>query len=265
MRLFSRSQSRIPKPFWLRISFFGCVLLLIAALTLPWNGFTLLVWWKEAHSGIVLSQARTTEKVVALTFDDGPDPQTTPHILTILKQYHVRATFFQQARMVYADPSLAKQVLAQGHVIGNHTVTHPYLERKSPKEVQLEIVGCDACFESQLGIRSHLFRPPRGAWNPTIYRAVQRDHDHLILWSVALEHHDAPTPQAMAERVLHLIRPGGIILMHDGARVSRETTVQALPLLLNGLKRQGYRCVTVPELLHIPGDEPVHVSSESVP
>src|SRR5262249_46388476 len=100
--------------------------LILSAYTVPCNGFTLVEWWAETHSRPILYHASASVKVVALTFDDGPDPSYTPRILAILKRYHVKATFFQQARMLEANPALARRVVAEGHVIGNHTVTHPY-------------------------------------------------------------------------------------------------------------------------------------------
>ena len=224
------------------------------------DGFTLVEWWRDRHSGVVLwhslkTPAPNDAKVVALTIDDGPDPRYTPHVLDLLQRSHVKATFFVEGRNVRAYPELARRILAQGHSIGNHTNTHPYLNRLSAQQVEAEISGCDRELQTRLGLRTHLFRPPRGLWNPTIYRAAQRDHDHIILWSVALEHHDAPTPTQMADRALRLLRPGGILLLHDGGSASRETTLQALPLVLKGLEAKGYHCVTIPELLKIKGDE----------
>jgi len=217
-----------------------------------YNGFTLFEWWRDLHSGVVISHAVTSEKVVALTFDDGPDPTYTPRVLEILHRYGVHATFFEEGRMIQRYPRLARTVYAQGNVVGNHTYDHPYLTRLSPKAVHTEIDACDRILASEVGISTHLFRSPRGDWNPTIYREARRDHDHLILWTVALEHHDVPTPKAMAQRVLNHVQPGAIILMHDSGSVPRETTVQALPMLIEGLQKRGYRCVTVPELLHLP-------------
>lgn len=205
------------------------------------------------QSGRVLSHANTGTKVVALTFDDGPDPTYTPRVLNILARYGVRATFFEQGRMIRRYPDIARQTLRAGHVLGNHTETHPYLERLSQGGVAAEMSACDEALSTFVGVRTDLFRSPRGAWNPDIYHETALRNDYLILWSVALEHSDTPTPEGMSARVLKLVKPGGIILMHDGANRSRETTIQALPLLLDGLHARGYRIVTVPELLKIPG------------
>ncbi len=97
----------------------------------PWNGFTLPVWVLEMNSGRVVSHASTSERVVALSFDDGPDPTYTPRVLQILNKYNIKATFFEEGRMIRLHPDLTRRVLAEGHVLGNHTETHPYIARLS--------------------------------------------------------------------------------------------------------------------------------------
>lgn len=233
----------------------GCVLI-IAAFKATCNGFTLAEWWRDLHSGEVLSHAVTSEKVVALTFDDGPDPNYTPRVLDVLRRYSVHGTFFVQGRLIQQYPQIVRRAVAEGNCLGNHTYSHPYLTRLSPEAIRTEMQSCERSLEANVGITTALFRPPRGDWDPTVYRETVQERNHLILWTLALERHDVPTPQAMAQRVLLHVRPGDIILMHDGAFVSRETTVQALPLVIEGLQRRGYRCVTVPELLHIPAALP---------
>ncbi len=229
----------------------------LAACVISWHGFTLVEWWREGHSGVVLWKGNTQARCVALTFDDGPDPRYTPSILNILRQYGVKATFFQVGRQVDAYPELARAVAAQGHVIGNHTYSHPYLDHESGPEVAQEMARGERSLETALHLRSYLFRPPRGDWDPVIFRECRREGDHLILWTLALDHHTVHTPQAMAARALRLIRPGSVLLLHDGADSKRGVTVQALPILLAGLRARGYRCVTVPELFHIRGDLPL--------
>ncbi len=226
----------------------------IAACVFTVNGFTLFEWWREIRSGVVLSHANTPSKTIAITFDDGPDPFYTPRILEILKRYGVRATFFEQGRLVDLHSNIARQIVAQGHSIGNHTYSHPYLTRLAPGDIRREMVSGERSIETRLRISSAIFRPPRGEWNPAVFNEAVRTHSHIILWTVTLEHHEVSTPRDMADRVLRLVQPGDIILMHDGAFVSRETTVQALPLVLDGLRKRGYQCVTVPELLNIPGN-----------
>ncbi len=151
--------------------------------------------------------------------------------------------------MVARHPELTRSLVAHGHCIGSHTFSHPLLTRLSRVQIRQEIEGGQRALATDAGVASHLFRPPYGEWNDTVFREAERAHVPLILWTVALEHHEVPTPEAMAARALRLIQPGGIILMHDGTNPPRETTVQALPLLLEGLRQRGYRCVTIPVLL----------------
>ena len=241
------------RAFFLMLTF-GVLWIAICAISV--HGFTLFQWVRDTYSGRIFWQkpgssgrADAPEKLVALTFDDGPNPNYTPRIATILARYGVHATFFQEGCMVSMYPELTRALQAQGHCIGNHTYSHPCLTRISASQIRREIAEGQEALSTRAGIQSHLFRPPYGEWDDRVYQEAERAHLSIILWSVALEHHEVPTPQQMADRALRLIRPGGILLMHDGTDPPRETTVQALPLVLEGLKRRGYRCVTIPELL----------------
>lgn len=189
-------------------------------------------------------------KVVALTFDDGPHPVFTPQILDILKRYRVRATFFLIGRRAERYPDLAQRVVAEGHEIGNHTYSHPAdLPRKDWDAIRNEIVKGADVIERVTGVRPKLFRPPRGYLNYRIHTAAQLCGFTVVLWTVSADHHDALTPKAMAQRVFKLVHPGAIILMHDGRIPIRWKDVKALPLILDGLRKRGYRFVTVSELL----------------
>ncbi len=240
-----------------RILVFCGFAILISLVYAPWNGFTFPIWLSEVRSGEVVHNVNTTEKIIALTFDDGPDPTCTPPILDTLKQFHASATFFMMGKMVRKYPDLALRVRNQGNEIGNHTETHPYLERLSMHQVDSEFDESDEVDRSVLGSTPTLFRPPRGAWNPTVFKAAESRHQRIILWSVSLEHKKFPKPKDMVNRALNLIRPGDIILMHDGAYGLRKSTVEALPLLVSALQKQGYRFVTVSELLR-QANVPVH-------
>lgn len=190
------------------------------------------------------------EKVVALTYDDGPHPVYTPQILNILAKYHVKATFFMIGRLMEKYPGVVAEVLKEGHQIANHTYTHPRnIEADTSSQVIRELDKCEEVIERMTGKRAKLFRPPRGLIDSTVFSIAQEEEYQTILWTVSADHHDAPTPQLMAERVLKLIRPGGIILAHDGTFPTRWKDVQATPLIIEGLRKRGYRFVTVNELL----------------
>ncbi len=187
-------------------------------------------------------------KVVALTFDDGPDPRFTPKILKILKKDHVRATFFMVGSQVNKYPRLTRQVANRGNEIGNHSYTHPNIRLDRRNQIKNEIKGCRVAIYRATGQKTHLFRPPYGLFNNAALAVAKQDGYSVVLWDVCVEHKAARTAGNEAKRVLLLVRPGYIILAHDG-RLNREKTVRAIPLIINGLKEKGYKFVTVDELV----------------
>jgi peptidoglycan-N-acetylglucosamine deacetylase len=200
----------------------------------------------------VVHSVPTKEKVVALTFDDGPHPVYTRQILDILDKYHVKATFFMIGRLMDRYPDIVREVLKRGHVIANHTYTHPSnIEADTSAQVIRELEQCEQVIERMTGKRAYFFRPPRGLIDSTVFSIAQDEGYQTILWTVSADHHDAPTPELMAERVLKLNRPGGIILAHDGTFPTRWKDVAATPLIIERLQKKGYRFVTIPELLKI--------------
>lgn len=191
-------------------------------------------------------------KLIALTFDDGPHPIYTPQVLGILRRYKIKATFFLIGERVGRYPEVARQIVAEGHEVGNHTYSHPNgLPKKSLEAIKQEIEICSATIEQVTGIRPQLFRPPRGFLNYRMLTIAQLEGYTTVFWTVSADQKNAPTPEAMAERVLRLAHPGAIILMHDGRINSRWKDVKALPLIIKGLKKQGYKFVTVSELLKL--------------
>jgi peptidoglycan/xylan/chitin deacetylase (PgdA/CDA1 family) len=197
-----------------------------------------------------IAEVATQDKVVALTYDDGPHPDFTPAILSALDMYQVKATFFMIGERMEKYPEIVKEAVAKGHVIGNHTYSHPRdLESLAPSTVIRELDDCEEVIERITGKRTHLFRPPRGLLSGTILTVAKEEGYQTILWTVSADHQDAPTPELMAKRVLDHVKPGAIILAHDGTFASRINDVKATPLIIEELKRRGYRFVTVPELL----------------
>ncbi|MFA4016677.1 MAG: hypothetical protein RUDDFDWM_001787 [Candidatus Fervidibacterota bacterium] len=202
----------------------------------------------------VVSHHAEADKLVALTFDDGPDPRWTPLVLEALKQYKVRATFFIIGKQAELYPELVKRIYSEGHELGNHTYSHPkHMQKESFEELRKEIERCNEVIERITGVRPKLFRPPMGLLNYLIHTAAQVEGLTVVYWTVSADHQDAPTPQAMVERVMRLIHPFAIILMHDGRTKERWKDVKALPMIIEGLKKRGYQFVTVSELLHTTG------------
>jgi peptidoglycan/xylan/chitin deacetylase (PgdA/CDA1 family) len=229
------------------------VLLLLAAVALVAHPQPILRQFADFqrihwHDHAVRSVS-TRDKVVAITFDDGPDPRFTPQLLAILRQYHVHATFFMIGRQIERYPALATAVAADGNCIGNHTYSHPDLPLDSSAQVTTELRRCEELIAKTTGTDSHLFRPPRGMLSRPVISEVEQQGYHTILWTISADSHDAPTPALMADRVLRNTRPGTIILAHDGMLACRWQDVAATALIVPALQQQGYRFVTIPELL----------------
>lgn len=204
------------------------------------------------------SRGSRTGRSVALTFDDGPDPEVTPRVLDVLAQYGARATFFTIGCLLAAHPQLARRLKEEHHELGNHSWTHSRQQSFfRARRQQLEIERCAQAIGALTGSRAAgpaqpLFRPPFGLRTPPLVLTAWRMQLTLVSWS--LHSHDTRTrdPQRIAQRVLEKIRPGDIVLLHDGHDVPgrhRSACAQALPRILQGLHEKGLQCVTVTELL----------------
>jgi len=192
-------------------------------------------------------------RMIALTFDDGPDPAYTLPILQILRERGLHATFFLIGRNALAYPDIVRQIAREGHLIANHTLTHPQLQDLSEQQVRAELEGFTAVMTSILGPDARLspyFRPPRGKESTAITQAVDLLKLQTVLWNVCVENHATSAPQDVFARVTQLVeaRNGGILLAHDG-ELDRTLTVRSLPLLLDGLLAKGYRVVPLDEYL----------------
>jgi peptidoglycan-N-acetylglucosamine deacetylase len=194
-----------------------------------------------------------TQKVVALTFDDGPWPVSTLAILDILQKENIKATFFCLGRSINNHPELLQSVAQAGHVLGNHSWNHPY-SRMSPKVAQGEIDNTTNLMIQTVGIKPELFRPPGGKLsNGLVTYAASRKYG-IVLWNdLSGDDQRKTTPEMEIKNVLNNVRPGAVVLMHDGG--GKHPTVQALPKIIAGLKQKGYSFVTVPELLKLEDDQ----------
>jgi peptidoglycan/xylan/chitin deacetylase (PgdA/CDA1 family) len=212
----------------------------------------------KAANGIF--RVQTHRPIVALTFDDGPDPRFTPAVLALLRRYEARATFFLVGQNALAHRDLVAQELAEGHMIGNHTFDHPDLGLLASYQVDAEIErGADAIREAGAP-RPTLFRPPRGVTDEVVGVLADAERYRTIFWELTVEHYvDHMRIGEAVERLLDRVAPGTIILAHDGGLPNRidshgqdrSRTIEALPALLEGLDRMGYRIVDVSELLRV--------------
>ncbi|BAY90535.1 polysaccharide deacetylase [Tolypothrix sp. PCC 7601] len=195
-------------------------------------------------------QPNNNEKVIALSIDDGPWPKTTLQMLDILKQNNVKATFFWVGQALQANPEIAKQVVAQGHAIGNHTWHHWY-RRMDAATAKSEIERTNELIYKTTGVKTSLFRPPGGVLNNGLAAYAKSQKSAVVMWSQTSADTDPRAKyEVFIKNVLRDAKPGSIVLMHDGGG-DRKRTVEALPEIISGLKKQGYRFVTVPELLEM--------------
>ncbi|MAZ27156.1 MAG: hypothetical protein CL868_08790 [Cytophagaceae bacterium] len=182
---------------------------------------------------------RTSQKVLALTFDDGPHPEITPQILDLLKKHNAKATFFCIGQHAEKHPEILKRILEEGHGVGNHSYSHkntfPFF---GESQIKTELEQTDAILKQA----NTLFRPPFGVTNPTIAKVVKETGHQVIGWNVRSFDTVIKNPQTITKRILNKVKPGSIILMHD----TRPQTLEALKVILPRLS--GHKLVTISQL-----------------
>ncbi|WP_196934041.1 polysaccharide deacetylase family protein [Sphingobacterium hungaricum] len=184
---------------------------------------------------------------VAITFDDGPS-EFTPEVLDLLRTYNAKATFFLIGKQIQKFPNLAKQLLAEGHSIGNHTMNHSNrFGFLNAEQVLQEINSCDAVIYETLLLKTRFFRPPFGVTNPSVAVAVKDSGDLMIGWSIRSLDTVLSHGESIYQRIIKKLKPGDVILLHD----TSEKSIFALKKLLDYLAKEKYTCVTVDELLNL--------------
>lgn len=223
------------------------IIILVAAITL------FLVWASsDIGSNIYLKatcKAETQERVVALTFDDGPAEPMTLKVLDILRKYDAKAAFFLIGRQVDKYPDIARRIVVEGHIVANHTMSHSGLfPLSSAKSVKAELLSCSCSITKAVGLRPKLFRPPFGVTNPIIGRMVKQLGFNTIGWSIrSLDTVTRYSREDICRKVERSLHPGAIILLHDRCLQSDEL----LESIILAIVSSGYRIVALDELLNI--------------
>lgn len=204
---------------------------------------------KGSRSGEEISRTTTVPMVpaapeaaplVALTFDDGPDPRWTVPILENLKREGIKATFCVVGKQARKYPELIAQIIADGHVLCDHTETHPEgLKSKTRSEIDLEVGSPSFYLRSLSGVAPAFFRAPGGSINEKVVTAATTRNMRMLGWSVDPRDFRGPSPAEIQQRVMEKVKPGSVILLHDGGGI-RSKTVAALPGLITQLKAAGY-------------------------
>ena len=174
-----------------------------------------------------------------------PTPPLPPQLLELLARHNIRGTFFFIGRFVLAQPTLARQVAAAGHTIGNHTMTHPFLPRHAASRILTELTDCNRALEDTLGLPITLFRPPHGARSPAVFRAARFLDLTTVQWNLIVQDWKPLSARVIADRIERGIarnrrrQRGTCVVLHDGGQASlnqpRLPTVQAVELLLSQL------------------------------
>lgn len=194
----------------------------------------------------VIKRVPTTQKVVALTIDDGPHEQATPELLATLRQKQVKVTLFVLGKNAEKNPALLAQAAADGHELGNHAYSHRFLNKINQAERTEEIERTEKLIMA-VAPKPTLLRPPGGGYNDTVVAEARRMGYSTVLWSVDTRDWQGISTDQLVKNVMSNVKPGSIILLHDGQYPI--ATSKGIGIVIDRLQAEGYRLVTVSELL----------------
>jgi polysaccharide deacetylase family sporulation protein PdaB len=205
------------------------------------------------HPNLFFREGSLKVKKVALTFDDGPDTVYTPQIMDILKEYKVKATFFLIGNRAQLFPDVVKRMVREGHVVGNHSMTHANIAKLSKEKVYQEIKQAEDALKKLTGYRTALFRSPYGSLNSEQVKQIGSYNYKIIAWNVDSLDWKSLSAEQVKYNILENAKEGSIILQHSSGSLEEDLTgsVAALPEVIKILQKAGYEFVTIPELLEI--------------
>jgi peptidoglycan/xylan/chitin deacetylase (PgdA/CDA1 family) len=209
-------------------------------------------WYGRTFTGV-----RAGSRQLALTYDDGPNDPYTMRILEVLAKHEVPATFFVIGQYVRQRPDIVHEILRAGHVLGNHTFTHPLLTFQSAQEIKQQLLECEQVLHDTVGEdHSNLFRPPFGGRRPGVLRIARGLGLVPVMWNVTGYDWSAPSADYIERKVTRRVSGGDVILLHDGWHgelgADRSRTVEASDRLISRYKSEGYQFVTIPEMMAAP-------------
>jgi len=236
---------------WVLIVFWNPVFWFVAVAWLLIFMVILIAGSARISSGMYIKaicQSDAVEKVVSLTFDDGPHPAFTEAVLDILKTHEIRATFFVKGRNAALFPDLIRRLHDEGHIIGNHSWSHHYFFDLFPaRRMKNEIRETNLIIRDITGEIPVLFRPPYGVTNPAVARAV-RDENYIVIgWNIRSCDTTLKDPIKIAQRIQNRLNPGSIILLHDNRKGSEKILKEVISIV----KKNGYKFARIDELLNI--------------
>lgn len=195
-----------------------------------------------------------TKRQIALTFDDAPDDTYTPQVLDVLKQEGIKATFFVVGNRIEAHPEIVQRMVQEGHILGNHSYSHANLPKLSDAEFREEITKTDELIRKFTGYTPTFIRPPYGNVSEDQIKWLASHHKKIVNWNVdSLDWKNLDAEQVKTNVLAH-VHPGAIVLQHAAGGVGEDLTgtVKALSPIINKLREDGVKLVTIPELLSLP-------------
>jgi peptidoglycan-N-acetylglucosamine deacetylase len=205
-------------------------------------------WYGRTFTGL-----KPGTRQLALTYDDGPNDPHTFRLLEVLARHGVKATFFLMGRFAKQRPDIARELTRAGHVIGNHTYSHPNLIFASARQTRMQLLDCIQALTDAVGEHSRLFRPPFGGRRPSTLRIARALGLEPVMWNVTGYDWKGKPADYVERRVRQQVRGGDVILLHDGGHMAfgtdRSQTVIATDRLIARYKLEGYEFLTVPEMI----------------
>jgi peptidoglycan-N-acetylglucosamine deacetylase len=205
-------------------------------------------WYGRTFTGLAPGT-----KQLAFTYDDGPNDAHTLRLLEVLEKHSARATFFLIGRYVQQRPDIVREIVKAGHVVGNHTFTHPLLPLLSESKIREELSSCRDAIQDAVGEHANLFRPPFGGRRPAVLRIARELGLEPVMWNVTGYDWNAPPAAVIESKVSKQIRGGDVVLLHDGGHkdmgADRSQTVAATDHLLTRYQAQEYKFVTIQEMM----------------
>ncbi|MGM0651815.1 MAG: polysaccharide deacetylase family protein [Bacillota bacterium] len=233
---------------WFGAVIMAAAILMALAYSYVYKGF-------GSQADIIRRNPEIGNKVV-LTFDDGPSDKYTPEILKVLSEKGVSATFFLVGKHVEQYPEIAKQIVEEGHEVGNHTYGHITIPNSAPPQLTAQIVRTNLIVLQNTGVFPPYLRPPRGLYDMRMRRIAKLLGQELVLWSLSSQDwHPRATTEGVVRRVLDRVNPGDIILFHDSGSLinsegsSRRATAEALGPIIDGLREKGLEVVKLEDFM----------------
>lgn len=195
-----------------------------------------------------ISSADTSKMQIAISFDDGPAPNYTPHILEILKYHNVQAAFFCIGKRIDENESLLQRIYDDGHIIGNHSYSHDlWFDLFSAGKMAEDLKKMNRAMKKVIGMEPRLFRPPYGVTNPNLKKAIQRGGYTPVGWSIRSMDTVIKDAGKLLEKVTISLKPGAVVLFHD----TSKSTLDILPAFIEYAKQKGYSIIRLDKLLNL--------------